>query len=344
LAAVLRPFRKVDSVTMRYFGWFMVLSAVLLLFAELSGCRGPSDSADVGAAVEVTPTEQAALFKQRGQAHLEAGEYNDAFVAFKRASELVNDDYDIVWGMAQANTELRNEVEGLDWVNLALQLRPESAEAMELKGRLFLRLGRNRDAIRALKRTVEKHPDHTLAWLNLSAAYKVLGDVDKAVEAARGASKADPESATPHFALGDIYVLDDKLDLAEQQYHAAIRKDPEHARSYRRLAKLYIVQEKDLDQARTWALKSDSIAAGDGTAASAAAWVLFLQDKKFDAANEMAGAAEDHPQNYQIWMRLGEILDDLGEDEKAEKARSTAAQFAPRIRSQLQDDFAAEDG
>ncbi len=346
MAAALRSFRKMDSVTMRYFGWFVVLSSVLLVFAGISGCRGPSESAsaDVSASVGATQAEQAALLKQRGQAHLEAGEYNDAFVAFKRASQLVNDDYDIAWGMAQANAKLGNEVGALDSVNLALGLRPESAEAMELQGRVFLRLGRTGDAIRVLKRTVEKHPDHTLAWLNLSAAYRASGDIDKAVQAARGASKADPESATPHFALGDIYLRDDKLDLAEQQYRAAIRKDPEHAASYMRLADLYIVQKKDLNQARTWALKSDSIEPGDGTAASAAAWVLFLQDRKFEAANEVAEAAEDHPQNYLIWMRLGEILEAMGEDERADKARRTAAQFAPRVRSLIQDDFDPEDG
>ncbi len=331
---------------MRYSGWLVVVSAVLVASVGLGGCRGRSGSAstETSSSTGATAAEQAALLKQRGQAHLEAGEYNDAFVAFKRASELVSDDYDIAWGMAQADTELHNEVEALDWISLALKLRPESAEAMELKGRLYLRLGKTKAAIGALQRTVAKHPDHALAWLNLSAAYRISGDLAKAAEAAKNAIKADPKGATPHFALGDIYVIDDKLALAEQQYRAAIRKNPEHAVCYRRLADLYIVQKKNLDQARTWALKSDSIDAGDGTAASAAAWALFLQDKKVEALREMAKAAEDHPQNYRIWMRLGEILDDMGEHEKANKARQTAAQFAPRVGPQGQDDFSAEGG
>jgi len=113
-----------------------------------------------------------------------------------------------------------------------------------------------------------------------------------------------------------------------------------------RLAQLYIgrkgVTKAELEQARKWAAKSDSLEPGDGNAASAAAWARFKLGEKLDAAKEMNKVALDHPQNYRIWYRLGKILEDMGEKEKAERAFKPAAKFAPRIRTRTGPGDAAE--
>jgi len=288
----------------------------------------------VNAAVKA---ELVAELKAKGKEFLDAEQYNDAYATLKRASGLVKDDYDVAWGMAQASASLRNDVEALDWVDMALRAKPDSADAMELRGRLYLRMGRTDDGIATLRRTVKEHPEHTLAWLNLSAAYRVGGDRQKALEAAKAASNSDPKDATPHLAMGDLYAEGQQFDAAEKQYRLAMQKNPKEAWAYLRLVDIYIRQKKNLDQARKWALQADQLEAGDGTAASAAAWVLFLQGEKAEAVTEMAKAAEDHPQNYHIWMRLGVILEDMGEKEKAQKAYKTAAQFAPRARVKRND-------
>jgi len=318
----------------------IIACGCLIATLSVTGCRGKPEPGLPSAGAPASSATELDSLKTRGQEQFEAGEYNDAFVAFKQAYDMAPDDYGVLLGLAQTNAKLRNEVEALDWVNLALAQRPEAVEPMELKGRLFLRLGRMRDATAMLERTTQKHPEYTLGWLNLAAAYSIQKNWPKAVEAAKKAIESAPDDGTPHFALGDIYIEQNERKLAEEQYRAALRIDSQHALAYMRLAQLYIgkndVTKAELEQARNWATTSDNLEPGDGNAASAAAWALFKMGEKLEAAKEMNKVALDHPQNYRIWYRLGKILDDMGEKESAARAFETAAKFAPRIRTTTQ--------
>ena len=315
----------------------IVACGCIIVTLSVTGCRGKPETAPPGDGAAAPLVKTLDELKARAHAQYEAAEYNDAFVTFSQAHAMDSDDYDVLLGLAQTNAKLRNEVEALDWVNLTLGQRPEAVEPMELKGRLFLRLGRIKDATAMLKRTMQKHPEYTLGWLNLAAAYSIQKDWPKAVEAAKKAIESDPDDGTPHFALGDIYIEQNERKLAEEQYRVAIRIDPQHALAYMRLAQLYIgkkgVTRAELSQAREWAHTSDTLEPGDGNAASAAAWALFKMGEKLNAAKEMNKVALDHPQNYRIWYRLGKILEDMGEKEDAERAFKTAAKFAPRVRT-----------
>jgi Flp pilus assembly protein TadD len=315
-----------------------IVAILLLLTGMLTGCRhtGIADRSRQGK--EESAATQANELKAMALQRFEAGKYNDAYVAFKQAAALTAADYDIALGMARTNSKLGNDIEALDWIKRALDIQPDSGEVLELNGRTLLRLARFKEAIAVLERTVQAHPDNTVAWLNLSAAYDATKQPDKAMDAARAASKSAPDSPATYFAMGDIHLQQERFAEAERQYRLAIEKDDTHAASYLRLAALYIRQNRDLDQARAWAIRSDELDSGDGSAASAAAWVLFLQDRKVEAFKEMAKVAEGHPQNYHIWMRLGHILEDMGEKEKAQQAFDTGARFAPRgVRSAVAD-------
>lgn len=302
--------------------------AILLpaLFIIVAGCTpGADDAADGGETAKIAQE----LKKEAGDL-LESEKYHDAFVKYREASEYAPNDFDIHYGLALTNAKLHDEVGALDNVERALELNPDSVEALELQGRLRLKLQRYEAAIKSLQKAVRLKPDYTLAWLNLSSAYKLNGQIGAARNAAEKANETDPESASPHFALGEIYLGEQKLNEAITQYKKAIQKDEQHALAYLRLADIYISQQRNLPQARKWAQKSAEIDGGDGTAAMVAAHVLYLQDEKANAAQELAKAAEDYPQNYRIWTRLGSILKELGHDEQADAAFRNAEKFMPR--------------
>ena len=299
----------------RFAGLILVLGALVVC-----GCRP--------GAVQ-NPEQQLAELKATAAAAREAQRYNDAYIAYKQAAELAPDDFDVAYGLAETNTRLRNEVEAIDWVNTALRLQPDNQDALELKGRLYLSVGRLPEAIGVLEQVVAKHPDHTLAWLNLSAAYHSSGRAQDALAAVLRAVKSAPDRAVPHFALGDLYYSRGDLAKAESEYREAIARDDKHAGAYLRLADLYIKQKKDLKQAREWALRSNELYPGDGNAGERAATALFMLDEREEAVNELAAVAEDHPQNYRLWMRLGNMYEDLGDTERARAAYGFAAKFAP---------------
>ena len=92
--------------------------------------------------------------------------------------------------------------------------------------------------------------------LKLGVAYEQKGEYDLAIREYESASKFITAS---YFYLGNAYFRKSEYDKAEASYRKAIRKDPGLADAYNNLAWLLYSQNKDLDEARSLALKAISL-------------------------------------------------------------------------------------
>jgi len=89
--------------------------------------------------------------------------------------------------------------------------------------------------------------------LNLGVAYEHKGKYDLAIREYESASK---QITIAYLYLGNVYFLKSEHDKAEACYRKAIRKDPGLADAYNNLAWLLYSQKKNLDEARSLALKA----------------------------------------------------------------------------------------
>jgi tetratricopeptide (TPR) repeat protein len=92
--------------------------------------------------------------------------------------------------------------------------------------------------------------------LKLGLAYEQKGEYNLAIREYESASKFITIS---YFYLGNAYFQKSEYDKAEASYRKAIRKDPGLADAYNNLAWLLYSQNKDLDEARSLALKAISL-------------------------------------------------------------------------------------
>jgi tetratricopeptide (TPR) repeat protein len=92
--------------------------------------------------------------------------------------------------------------------------------------------------------------------LKLGLAYEQKGEYDLAIREYESASKFITIS---YFYLGNAYLQKSEYDKAEASYRMTIRKDPGLADAYNNLAWLLYSQNKDLDEARSLALKAISL-------------------------------------------------------------------------------------
>ena len=92
--------------------------------------------------------------------------------------------------------------------------------------------------------------------LKLGLAYEQKGEHDLAIREYESASKFITVS---YFYLGNAYYQKSEYDKAEAFYRKAIRNDPGLADAYNNLAWLLYSQNKDLDEARSLALKAISL-------------------------------------------------------------------------------------
>lgn len=266
-----------------------------------------------------------------GNAHLERQDYNDAYIAFKRAGDLDKQSYEAYYGLAQAYRHLGDPESAMESVKHALHLRPKQPEAYELQGQLYLMLAEPARATEVLERATEIKPDSKVALTHLALAYLTQGKLEKAEGAARRAVEVSPDEVEIRTNLALVYTRRKKYDEAEVQLRKATELDPDNAGCYLRLAEFLIAHDRKLSEARELAQKSMAMDRGDGTAAAVAAMALHRTGKSEEAVAELEEAAKTYRRNHRIWLRLARVYKDLGQEEAANRAALMAAQVGPRL-------------
>jgi protein O-GlcNAc transferase len=321
-----------------------LLLAMMTAVLAATGCKEPDGTlAQLEAQVRRHPDSVENLVAL-GNARLEHEDYNDAYIAFKRASDLDQQSYEASYGLARAYRHLGDPQAAMKSVKHALHLRPKQSEAHELQGQLYLMLAEPAKAAETFKRALQVKPDSKVALTHLALAYLAQGKLQDAEGAARSAVEAFPDEIEIRTNLALVYTRRKKYDEAETQLRKAIELDPEDPDSYLRLADLLVSNDRKLSEARELAQKSMAIDRGDGAAAAIAAMALHRMGKSAEAAAELEEAAKTNPRNYRIWLRLARVYKDLGQEEAARRAATMAVQVGPRRTAEPQPQAPAGQG
>jgi Flp pilus assembly protein TadD len=121
-------------------------------------------------------------------------------------------------------------------IKLALELRPNDAKLHNNLGTLLITVGNVDKAIEHYKLATKANPNYTNAFLNLCNAYNKTGDFDKAITACNKALDIEPDSAKGHFDLGTVFQNKGLLNDAIDSYSAAIELAPDMAVAHTNLA------------------------------------------------------------------------------------------------------------
>jgi tetratricopeptide (TPR) repeat protein len=210
-----------------------------------------------------------------GDAHVELGEYDDAFDAFDRMVALRPDAAS--YARASYARELQGDLDGaLRLMTMAAAATPpQDIESLAWHhaqiGHLFLELGRPRDARREYEHAAFIFPNHPFAIEGLARVEAVEGHYQTALAVIERALAASPTPAAAAFA-GDMLEAMGRHDEAERQYvlaEAAWRVDaPEPSR----LARFLADRGRHLDEAVRLAESSDR---DDIFTNDALAWACF---------------------------------------------------------------------
>ena len=109
----------------------------------------------------------------------------------------------------------------------ALQLNPQSLEALTAIGGIYGETGHNAEAIRTLRRAVTLAPNSENAWAFLGYAYHYVGLVDQAEEAFRRSRQLDPSTAWIYWMHARMLLYQGKPDQAEQLMRQALASYPD---------------------------------------------------------------------------------------------------------------------
>ena len=228
------------------------------LYIVLQGGAGQTLS-DAAAAVGKTlglPSETAAGLYDRGREQMQARNPEAAMASFKRAAE-IDPKFPGVWTAI---------------------------------GFTHLVQGRSDDAIKALQKEIENHPDDPTANKTLAQALFAMRRMDEAAVAMRAYVKVAPEDAEAAIALAANYLVRSKYQDAADVLEAAAKRNAQNALLQTQLGNAYAKMGKG-EQAIAALHKAIELQPDNPTALNDAAYYLADANLSLDEAVQLSAKA-----------------------------------------------------
>jgi len=194
---------------------------------------------------------QAADPAAEGMKALEAGNYEAAVQAFRKALEADPKDYAAHFNLALAHGFLHQDEDGIAEYQKTLELKPGLYEAELNQAILLLRQKRPAEAAPLLESAAGQKPKEFRPRYYLAEAQLAGGAADKAGESFRLALELDPKSAAAELGLAHVLAQQGKTAEAAPHFRQAAQLDPKYRTSLLELAQLY---EKSQQPAQAMAI------------------------------------------------------------------------------------------
>lgn len=164
-------------------------------------------------------------YYMRGNLYLKEKELEQALSDYRKATKVSDNDYELYIEIYENLDASGYRDEGLEFLNLALEIEGNSAKQLQWRGRIYMILNQYEAATRVLSSSVEKG-NHE-ANIYLAQAYKESGDVEKSKEILSSFAESSGSSASGLLVLGDLYMEDGDYDKAFETYEAALALEDE---------------------------------------------------------------------------------------------------------------------
>jgi len=178
-------------------------------------------------------------YSDEGLKALEAGKYQEAAEAFRKAVAADPKDYVAHFNLAQTYGFLHQNAEGVAEYRKVLELKPGLYEAELNAGILLMRENDPAAALPLLAQAAEQKPEEYLPRYSLAVAQYQTGALEDAEGSYRRALDLDPKSVTAEAGLAHTLLREGKLDDAAVHLRKAAQADPKYRSGLLELADLY---------------------------------------------------------------------------------------------------------
>lgn len=275
------------------------------------------------------PNPPASVYTLAAQAHLQAGDLNEAEAAFTKASQLNPDDKRAKTALAVSKVLKGNLDSGLaDLQTLAASDTSTMAD-LPLIGALV----RKKDyagALKAIDALEKKLPDKPIAANLRARVLMQQGNKDAARQSFEQALKIQPSFYPATSALAQLALMDGKPDEAKRLLDEAMKADPRNMQALMASARLKAGSGAPREE--IVAVFTTAIQQNPGDPAPRLALINYqLANKDFKAALELAQAASAAlPTNTDILEALGRSQAAAGDTNQALATFNKLAQLMPQ--------------
>lgn len=173
----------------------------------------------------IAPTQRAqpnvADVLKRADELLDQEHYEEAIVAYNRATQLNPNNADAYHNKGIALSELGRYEEAIVTYEQAIQIDPTYVLVYNDKGKALNELDRNEEAIRAFDRAVQLDPTYVLAYTNKGVVLEELGRYEEAIKAYNQAIQLNPNDPLAYVNMGIALEKAGHPKEAKKAYHKA---------------------------------------------------------------------------------------------------------------------------
>ncbi|WP_029481845.1 tetratricopeptide repeat protein [Deinococcus marmoris] len=295
-------------------------------------------------------TIPAANYVAQGVFNYEQGKYDEAYVAFRAASELDPKNVDALLGLGRSQVKLRLFGPALETLKAALALDPRNLNASVYLSQAYVQqyigsgdpqafVGNLPEALKVLdgaeaiaRAQTGKPGEVSLSRIfnDRGYVYKLQGDAGKAIEAFKQANTLNPDNSVLLFNLGDMYYATGDLKAALDYLQQAVIADPRDPYNRAYYAKL-LALNGDTGAARSEAAQAARLAPANAYAVGQYGVVSYLAGDRATAKTQLTQAVTLDPlRNPEFYYYLGRLSLDVGDLKGARDSLTRAASLGSR--------------
>lgn len=250
-----------------------------------------------------TPTPSALFWQTKAEAHIAAGNLNEAASALERMAELEPENAYPLVALAGLHLMARRVEEAHALTQIAVRLEPKNVDALAMHARVLDWRGNYESASDFAFQALELEPDNPDVLAVLGEIYSDVGSYAIALDYLEEALAIDPANVMARRNLGYLYEIQKEHENAIAEYSRAIELAPNRPDLFIELGRQY----ERLDE---WELAIESyekaVNAGETAfALDALGWALWQSDDFLQALRILRRAAELEPDNGLVLAHLG---------------------------------------
>ena len=162
----------------------------------------------------------------------------EAEAEFRRALAIDPRDYTALYNLGTQALATEQPQQAAEMLKLAVEQRPDDAEARQQLAAAYGQVGRLEDALLELRQAVRLVPDQAEAHASLAQALAADGKIAEAIEEAQTALKLQPQDADGWNNLGVLEMRSGQAPKAREDFQRALDLVPGHAQARANLDRL----------------------------------------------------------------------------------------------------------
>ena len=171
------------------------------------------------------------------------GGMRKAIDEYVKVLDIKKNDYNSYYKISVLLNELGKKTEATQMLETLLKNRPQTLEASNLLGRIYLEENEYKKAVEVYNSATKYNPNNAKLYYELGICYSKINDFNIAKSCFQKAIETNKDMYLAYYRLGQIALLYRDFDEAETNFKKALYNEKE-AKAYFELAKIHIMKNQ----------------------------------------------------------------------------------------------------